>query len=209
MKISKPMSWTIARRVAALGLVAALAPTSAFAQTGVDDDRVSLPEGPGSIEGVGDNVEIDPNMGSMSYGVSVLVPQGVNGMTPAVGLNYSSAAGSSVVGVGWSMPMKSIERMTSRGLPTYGAEDYFAADGGDELVLVSAKDGKQVYRERFEGSFIQYTWHDVGEGEAGYWTAEYKRSKWCNARAGSRRKRSAIQPLRNSASANFEPSRSP
>ena len=34
-----------------------------YAQTGVDDDRVSLPEGPGSIEGVGENIEIDPNMG--------------------------------------------------------------------------------------------------------------------------------------------------
>ena len=41
----------------------------ATAQTGVDDDRVSLPEGPGSLEGVGDNVAIDPNMGSMSFDV--------------------------------------------------------------------------------------------------------------------------------------------
>ena len=36
---------------------------TALGQTGVDDDRVSLPAGPGSLEGVGDDVEIDPNMG--------------------------------------------------------------------------------------------------------------------------------------------------
>ena len=48
--------------------------TQVWAQTGVDDDRVSLPEGPGSLEGVGENIEIDPNMGSMSYAVSINTP---------------------------------------------------------------------------------------------------------------------------------------
>ena len=48
------------------------ATTVASAQTGVDDDRVSLPDGPGSLEGVGDNVELDPNMGSMSWSVPTM-----------------------------------------------------------------------------------------------------------------------------------------
>ena len=156
---------------ALFGLASVSAP--ALAQTGVDDDRVSLPEGPGSIEGVGENVEIDPNMGSMSYAVNIIAPQGQNGLTPAVGLNYSSSAGSSVVGVGWSMPSMTIERMTARGTPEYKPDDVFAANGGDELVLVEEAGDKQVYRQRFEGAFIRYTWHDVGVGEDGYWTAEY------------------------------------
>ncbi len=147
--------------------------SSALAQTGVDDDRVSLPEGPGSLEGVGENVEIDPNMGSMQYAIPIVVPRGLNGLTPSVGLNYSSAGGSSSVGVGWSMPMQSIERMTSRGTPRYDSEDYFAVNGGNELVLIGGTDNAQVYRERFEGSFIRYTWQQVDEGEAGYWIAEY------------------------------------
>ena len=161
------------RGLGLLGVAATLfLPQLAMAQTGVDDDRVSLPAGPGSIDGVGDNVEIDPNMGAMNYNVDVTIPQGINGHTPSIGLNYSSASGSSVLGVGWSMPMMTIERMTSRGAPSYIKDDLFAANGGAELVEVARDGDTQTYRERFEKSFVRYTWHQVGEGEEGYWTAE-------------------------------------
>ena len=149
------------------------APTAANAQTGVDDDRVSLPEGPGSLEGVGENVDIDPNMGAMSYGVPFNLPSGYNGFSPSLGLSYSSSAGSSTVGVGWSMSVPSIERFTARGTPKYATSDVFAVGGGRELVMISSGDDKQVYRERFEGAFTRYTWHKVGQGSSGYWTAEY------------------------------------
>ena len=109
----------------------------------------------------------------MRYAVQIPVPSGFASVTPALGLNYSSAAGASVVGVGWSMPMMTIERMTMRGTPEYDKQDYFASNGGDELVLVEDKGQALVYRERFEGAFVRYTWHDVGSGEEGYWTAEY------------------------------------
>ena len=36
---------------------------------------MSLPEGPGSLEGVGDDVEVDANMGSMRYPVSISLPE--------------------------------------------------------------------------------------------------------------------------------------
>ena len=80
-------------KVAAGALVAlCAAPSMAWAQTGVSDDRVSLPAGPGSLEGVGENVEIDPNMGSMRYSVGVKVPTGINGMQPDLSLSYSSSS---------------------------------------------------------------------------------------------------------------------
>ncbi|MCA9299201.1 MAG: hypothetical protein KDA28_09055, partial [Phycisphaerales bacterium] len=66
----------------------------AQAQTGVSDDRVSLPEGPGSLEGIGDDVDVDPNMGSMSYAVPIEIPPGFAGLTPDIGISYSSSAGS-------------------------------------------------------------------------------------------------------------------
>ncbi|MEM1348134.1 MAG: SpvB/TcaC N-terminal domain-containing protein, partial [Myxococcota bacterium] len=146
----------IERTLAIFGATALclFAPELARAQTGVDDDRVSLPAGPGSIDGVGDNVEIDPNMGAMSYSVGVEVPRGINGHTPSISLSYSSAAGSSELGLGWSMATRSIERMTSRRAPRYDADDLFAANGGSELVLVETNASTQVYRERFEGAFI-------------------------------------------------------
>ena len=146
-------------------------PNVARAQTGVSDDRVSLPEGPGSLEGVGENVEIDPNMGTMHYAYKISVPKGYPNMTPSVDLSYNSGAGGSVVGMGWSMPMPSIERMTARGLPEYDLADEFVAEGSDQLVLIPGSD-PPVYRSRFEKGFVRYTWLDAGTGAEGYWRAE-------------------------------------
>jgi hypothetical protein len=148
-----------------------VAPT-AFADTGVSGERVSLPDGPGSIGGIGENVAVDGNMGQMSLDVPFRVPEGFEGLTPRLGLTYSSGNGSSVAGIGWAMDVPSIERMTSKGLPEYVADDLFAADGSSELVRVSQSGDEAVYRSRFEGSFVRYKWVGVGDGKAGYWKAE-------------------------------------
>jgi len=147
-----------------------LAPALASAQTGVDDDRVSLPEGPGSLEGVGENVEIDPNMALMRWNVPIEVPRGHDGLTPALALNYSSGSGSGITGLGWSMSMPTIERMTSRGVPRYTTADRFVKDGGTELIYSGDLTGDRVYRERYEESFSRYRW--VNAGADGYWIVE-------------------------------------
>jgi RHS repeat-associated protein len=155
---------------AALGAsMICLGAADALAQTGVDDDRVSLPDGPGSLEGVGDNVELDPNMGTMSWGAPIDIPKGH--VTPDVGVAYNSGGGNGPLGVGWSMPTSTVERMTSRGVPGYDADDFIAANGGAELVRVGEDgDGNPMYRERFEKSFKRYVW--VGAGAQGYWKVE-------------------------------------
>lgn len=158
-----------------LSLLVAPIPARAF-DTGVSDDRVSLPEGPGSLEGVGDNVSVDPNMGLMRYGVPVNVPAGFAGVTPELSLSYSSGGASSIVGVGWSLHTPSIERMTMRGVPKYDEDDRFVADGGNELVRVSediAAGQPAVYRTRFEADFTRYLWHARAGGAGGYWEAQY------------------------------------
>jgi len=154
----------------ALAGLAALLPTSALAQTGVSDNQVSLPDGPGSIQGVGENASVDAKMGLMSWAMPIEVPAGFAGLTPSLSLSYSSGSGQSVVGMGWSLAAPTIERMTSRGLPEYDADDLFAVNGGTELVRLPGTN-PPVFRERYEGSFIRYTWH--APGAEGYWTAEY------------------------------------
>ncbi|MEO1268348.1 MAG: SpvB/TcaC N-terminal domain-containing protein, partial [Myxococcota bacterium] len=156
---------------AALMLALAL-PSVALGQTGVSDDRVSLPEGPGSLEGVGENVETDPNMGVMRYGVTIATPEGFSGVSPSLRLSYSSGDGGSVVGMGWSMDVPHIERMTYRGLPEYTTADDFSASGGSQLVALP-NTNPPVYRARFEKGFVRYQWHNAGDGGEGYWTAEY------------------------------------
>ena len=120
------------------------------ADHGASDERVSLPDGPGSIGGVGDNVDIDMNMGSMTYSVGIEVPQGYATATPSLSMMYSSASGSGELGVGWSMGVSSIERMRLRGLPEFTEADEFAVNGGSELVRVSAGMSSAVYRARSE-----------------------------------------------------------
>ncbi|MEQ8565133.1 MAG: toxin TcdB middle/N-terminal domain-containing protein [Deltaproteobacteria bacterium] len=144
---------------------------SAYAQHGVDDDRVSLPEGPGSLEGVGDDVELDPNMGSMTHAVPIELPTGFPGASPSLTLSYSSGSGSGPLGIGWSMSVPAIGRMTVRGAPAYDTDDLFDI-GGAELVRVGADGGDLVYRARFESAFVRYRWVAAGAGEEGYWVAE-------------------------------------
>lgn len=166
----KPTSWIAATLALCLSAPLTLPPT-ALAQTGVSDDRVSLPAGPGSLEGVGENVSVDLNMGLMGYGVPIEVPRGFAGITPELRLSYSSGAGNSVVGVGWRLSQPHIERATVRGLPEYTAADRFTVDGGAELVRLPGEGA--VYRARREGGFVRYRWLEAGDGREGYWQAEY------------------------------------
>ncbi|MBL8952706.1 MAG: VCBS repeat-containing protein [Myxococcaceae bacterium] len=141
----------------------------AQANTGVSDERVSLPQAPGSISGVGENATVEGNQGAMQYTVGVEVPLGLPGLTPSLPLVYASTAGASLAGMGWGMPSFCIERMTARGLQHYDLTDIFAVDGSTELTQTAAG----TYRARFEGGFVRYTWVNPGTGEAGSWKAEF------------------------------------
>ena len=154
-----------------IALPLATGPANVFAQTGVDDDRVSLPAGPGSIEGVGDDVQVDPNMGSMAYSIPIKLPAGFPGASPSLTLSYSSSSPSGPLGIGWSMAMPMIGRMTSRGAPSYTTADLFDV-GGKELVQIGTDSGDLIYRARFEKDFVRYRWKDAGNGSKGYWLAE-------------------------------------
>lgn len=92
-------------------------------------------------------------MGQMSLAVPFRVPAGFPGVTPEFGLSYGSGNGSSIAGIGWALDVPSIERMTSKGLPEYVADDRFASNGSAELVRVSKSGDQAVYRARNEGAF--------------------------------------------------------
>lgn len=160
-----------------VGLLGAAGPLvlsgQAHAQLGVSDDRVSLPEGPGSLEGIGENVDVSANMGQMSHRIAIEVPAGFAGLTPELALSYSSGNGSSALGIGWDLVIPTIERMTWRGLPEYRTDDLFAVNGSEQLVEVEQRGGERIYRARFEHGFVRYRWIDSGDGRGGYWIAEY------------------------------------
>ena len=152
-------------------------PTIAVAgenKSGLTPSRIRLPKGPGSIQGLGDNAIPDLNMGLLKYTVPVEIPSGYNGLQPSIELSYNSGAGNSILGIGWSLGLASITRMTARGLPLYEHKDLFAANGGEELVYVGLLGGQRVYRNRFEKEFVRYRWANSGDsGQEGYWIADY------------------------------------
>jgi RHS repeat-associated protein len=147
-------------------------PAVIHAQTGVSEDRVSLPDGPGSMGGLGENASLGSNNGQYEHTLALDMPMGHPGAVPSLALKYSSGAGNGLVGMGWTLAWPTLERMTSKGLPRYSLADRFAADGGTELVLIPGTN-PPTYRARMEGGFVRYTWVGAGTtGTEGHWKAE-------------------------------------
>ena len=101
--------------------------------TSVKGNNISLPSGPGSLEGLGKAFEPSLNTGGASYAVSIAVPPGPGGMQPALSLNYSSGKGAGIAGLGWQVNFPSLERSLQNGQPEYSALDVLTYMG-DTLV---------------------------------------------------------------------------
>ena len=160
MQGARQFSQLFTRLLCALAVVCSVgAVQSVLAKkNGVSPSRIKLPKGPGSLEGVGENIQLNYNMGLASYGVGISLPPGRPGATPSLGLKYTSGSGNSAVGLGWSFGVSSIQRMTVKGLPVYDETDQFSAGG--ELVAVEDKPAangrpaSRIYRARYELSLI-------------------------------------------------------
>ena len=139
-------------------------------KNGVSPNAISLPSGPGSIEGLGDSFQPALNSGTMRYGLSLQLPPGPAGHAPAIGFNYEGGQGNGPLGFGWSLPLPFVQRQTDKGIPRYvdaanGVDDdrdgqvdeadeldVFINDAKEELVPVAGGD----YFCKNEGAFIRY-----------------------------------------------------
>lgn len=77
--------------------------------------------------------------GDAQYSYSIPLPLGINGLTPSLGVNYSSATRQGLLGYGWELSgVSAINRCKA----TYFADDYagkIAADSKDRLCLNGLK----------------------------------------------------------------------
>ncbi|MFZ5785275.1 MAG: SpvB/TcaC N-terminal domain-containing protein, partial [Acidobacteriota bacterium] len=96
-------------------------------RSGVTPEALSLPDGGGSIEGMGESFQALLSSGQASFTVPIALPPGRAGLGAGLSLSYSSGGGSSLVGIGWSLGVPFIARQTDRGLPRYesGSLDRF------------------------------------------------------------------------------------
>jgi RHS repeat-associated protein len=155
-------------------------------KTGVSGEAISLPQGTGKIQGMGESFSAQLSTGIATFTVPFALPAARGHVQPSLSLSYSSAGGHGVAGVGWDTGVPFIARQTDRGLPKYddpavGAawqpiQDRFVFNGGQELVPICLpsqgscagalpgevmpawSDGWQYFRPRVEGSFLRFFW---------------------------------------------------
>lgn len=145
-------------------------------KNGVSPNTISLPSGPGSIEGLGESFQPMLNTGSARHAVKISMPAGVTGNTPALSLSYESGRGDGPASIGWRYGSGSISRRTDKGIPRYvdvannqdddhdnqidepDELDTFVGPDGEELIAFA----NNIYRARIEGNFARY--RRVGQG---------------------------------------------
>ncbi|MBE0540506.1 MAG: VCBS repeat-containing protein [Verrucomicrobia bacterium] len=109
-------------------------------KNGVSPNSISLPKGPGSIEGLGESFQPSLNTGTAKYGLGLKLPPGTAGHQPSLSLSYEGGGGNGPLGSGWSISQPSIQRRTDKGIPTYGVHlgvarpDTFINEMREELV---------------------------------------------------------------------------
>lgn len=143
-------------RIAAVSMILAtlLSPVAALCanKSAVEPQVLSLPKGPGSIEGLGESFEPQLNTGTATYRVSLAVPPGVNKHQPDLALVYNSGYGNSPLGLGWRLNVPYLQRQTDKGLPAYTDGDTFLHSDGGELVPL----GGGLFRLKIEGPFLKF-----------------------------------------------------
>jgi RHS repeat-associated protein len=155
-------------------------------KTGVSSQMISVPQGSGKIQGMGESFSMQLSTGVATFSVPFALPAARGGASPTLGLSYSSGGGHGLAGVGWDIGVPFIARQTDRGIPLYqdpapgagwtATQDRFVFNGGQELVpicLVGANcdslalngetmpawaSGWQYFRPRVEGSFLRFFW---------------------------------------------------
>jgi len=152
-------------------------------KNGVSPQVISLPSGPGSIQGLGESFQPQLNSGSGTFSVPIQLPSGPTGFAPALSIDYHTGQGNGIVGIGWKLSGPTmVSRNMDHGLPFYidgpnGVDDDFdgTIDNPGEIdrfsgvnleELVPLADGS--LRSENESSFARY--RRVGDG----WTGQQK-----------------------------------
>jgi len=127
--------------------------------SGVQDQVLTLPNGGGSVQDISSSFEADLNTGTGSFGLSIDLPSGPNGVVPKLNLRYHSGQGNGIWGIGWTLGSLTVARQTEGGLPTYApGEDRFVIPGVDELVEMD----NGLFRPRVDTLFYKISRFDAG-----------------------------------------------
>jgi hypothetical protein len=132
-------------------------------KSGVSSQAVTLPNGGGAIQSIGESFSPDLFTGTGNFSVPLVLPPGRNGFHAELSLAYSTGVGNGAFGLGWDLSVPTISRKTTRGVPRYrddagdaSERDVFLFSGADDLVPVSeAEAGVTRFSPRTEGWFAR------------------------------------------------------
>lgn len=105
----------------------------------------ALPKGGGTLNGMGESLAAAGLDGATTFTVPLPASSG-RGFAPEMALSYSSAAGNSEFGMGWTCDVPAFRLRTAKGVPHYAGEDAFTGPDGEGLVPVVDAQGKPVQR---------------------------------------------------------------
>ncbi|MCP4111453.1 MAG: hypothetical protein GY749_38985 [Desulfobacteraceae bacterium] len=140
-----------------IGLSFLTALSMAANKSGVEPQVISLPDGPGSIAGLGESFEPNLNSGTAPFKMKIEVCPGITGFQPEVTLSYDSGYGNGIMGLGWQLNIPYIQRQTDKGLPRYDESDNYIHSDYGELILVE----NNMFRLKIEKSFSQFIKSDI------------------------------------------------
>ncbi len=136
-------------------------------KSGVKPDVLSLPSGPGSVEGLGESFEPQLNSGTATYRVPLTVPPGRNGFAPRLALIYNSGNGNGPFGLGWKTDFPHIRRQTDKGQPFY-------TQWPDKDGIDNDNDGETDEYDEYD-TFIFSNGEELVPASDGFWRCENER----------------------------------
>ena len=81
-------------------------------KTGASAQSISVPTGPGTIEGMVESFSAQDSTGVSTFQVPFALPAPRGGVQPSLGLSYTSGGGNGIAGMGWSVGVPYIARQT-------------------------------------------------------------------------------------------------
>jgi len=121
------------------------------------------PASPSAIGGafsslMNESFRTDLATGAATLSIPIVVPPGRKNVQPNLMLTYSSASGNGICGVGWTVPVSTIQRSTKKGVPRYDKMEDITA-GSSELLLTAYNQDYAEYLARIESSFTVYRYY--------------------------------------------------